>query len=836
MHFSILNSVQDSSPKRVETTWPDLVDSIRAHVITPDKRSVPLFCPAAFLPGAPRQAEYVESVSFAVLDFDHLNHEGATELMGFLPTLPFRWVLYTTHSHGAPSDGTHNPAGTPEYAYRVLFPFLTPVPGKEWPTLWPKLVDPFILPSGKVRPDKKCSDASRIYYVPSAHPQRESLVQFYERADLPLFDPSPLRMEVRIGASVGQRVTPLPGAVPSGAEPGRKVSRGALEALATRLKRKRNPTGEALSRVLDGVPWAEPGDRDSTLFKLAGDIVSEFPTADMREVAAYFTLSVDRISDPEYTPALVLDKLLRRQAEIQAENARAEAEAEAERETCIRSGFREIGQNREAPYTESEVEVFAAASGVTRTEFQHRWIIQTGGAFYFWFAGSYLGPVKESDGQLAARKYLAPAPIELDSKDAFGRMNPKSIQQLAIQYGTHIRNVVADLNADTCIIDARTSTIVEAPCPIRPLSARFWPEVHTWLELMGGPKHFDILQDWIAWLTDLDRPCTALFLQGAPGAGKSLFAKGLARVWTHGPPSTMEQAFGNWTDAILRCPLVFADERVPKDSRGNARTEDIREFIQQESRPLKRRFCPDAVMRGATRTVIAANNRNLLQSHESNLTVHDIQAIADRIVLIPVGDESARYLHTLGWNGTQHWVNGDRIAEHALWIMENRLKNQNPPRFLVQGTNSNLHMDIAFGTTVGNAVAHWLVAFLDDPTKLWAGKSATHSAFGISYSSDVREGFSPGIVVSAQTMADNWEVYRTNVRPEKATLRTIGMALLSISEGRVTKVFSGNIKRQCARVPLANLIQWGDENGIHADTLTNAVARFQGLLTARGVQ
>jgi len=352
---------------------------------------------------------------------------------------------------------------------------------------------------------------------------------------------------------------------------------------------------------------------------------------------------------------------------------------------------------------------------------------------------------------------------------------------------------------------------------------------------MAGPKHIDVLLDWISWATELDRPCTALFLQGAPGAGKSMFAKGLARIWTHGPPSTMEQAFGNWTDAILRCPLVFADERVPKDARGNARTEDIREFIQQESRPLKRRFCPDAVMKGATRTVIAANNRNLLHSHDVSLTPHDIQAIADRIVLIPVGAESATYLKRLGWNGTAQWVTGDRIAEHCLWIIENRQRNPNPPRFLVQGSNANLHMDIAFGTSIGSAVAHWLVSFLEDPSRLWAGKTMTHSAFGITYSADVSQGYSPGIVVSAQTMADNWETYRTNVRPEKATLRAIGLSLQALSEGRVTWTFPGGIKRQCARVPLANLIQWGDDNGVHSDTLMNAVAKLQGLLMKRGM-
>ena len=791
--------------------------------------------------------EYVESLAFGVIDYDHLNAEDARELLAFLQTLTFRWALSTSYSHGATlkSGDEHkskNPVGTVEYAYRVFFPFLSPVPGKEWPQFWQRLNDLFTLPSGRVRPDPKCKNSDRAYYVPTTHPDRQSIAQFYERSDLPQFDPSRLRLEIRVDAvSPNGRTTSLPQSSQSDPNaPGRKVTRLGLEALANRLKRKKVPTGDALLRVLDGIPWGAEGERDDLLFKVAGDIATEFPNADMREVAQFFALSVDRLrvideshGNPVFTIEDVIDKLMRRQAEIQADLQRKELEREAEREVRIRDAFREIGQDRQAPYTEDEIEVFAGVLGVSRLELSHRWIIQNGGAIWCLFNGNYIGPIKADDGLLAIRKYLSPAPIELDVKNGFGQIVRKTAQALTLDYGTYVRRIEADLNSDTCVVDMRNSTIIEAPCPLRPITPRFWPEVDEWLRRMAGAKHYDILLDWISWATSLDQPCTALFLQGLPGAGKSLFATGIARLWTTGGPSTMEQAFGNWTDAIMRCPLVFADEKVPKDNRGNARTEEIREFIQQRERPLKRRFCSDAVMRGATRIIIAANNRNLLHSHEAALTPHDVQAIADRIVLIPVQPDAATYLARLGSDGLKHWVSGDRIAEHALWIVENRHRNPNPPRFLVQGTNANLHIDIAFGTSIGSAVAHWLCSFLADPMRLWAAKHPSHSAFGIGYSSDPKEGFNPGIIVSAQTMADNWTTYQTNVRPEKATLRNIGLSLQAISEGRVTWHSPGNIKRQCARVPLANLIQWGEENGIHSETLMNDAAKLQGVLAMR---
>lgn len=813
MRMSVLPSFSEI-PRTIETTWGDFVASIREHVISADKRSVPLYSPASYPPGSPRKSEYVESLAFGSMDYDHLSYESARALLGHLQTLPFRWAVYSTFSHGEKGESS----------YRVLFPFLSPVPGREWDRVFPQLAELLTSPEGLARPDAQCSDAARAFYVPTAHPERAHLATFYERTDLPPLDLSALRI-----AAHASGLRSLPAAIVPGT---RKVSRGSLEAFASRLKRKKVPTGEALQKVLDGLPWAEPGNRDNLLYQIAGDLATEFPDADMREIVAFFALSVDRMNDPEYSLDAILGKLLRRQGEIQAENARKEADREIERESRIRSAFRELGEERGEPYTDTEIEQFATVAGLSRSEFQKRWIILNGGAFYFYFQGGYVGPIKESDASLAARKYLAPAPCELDRKDAFGRVSARTMGELSADYGTHARRVIADMNSDLSVFDARTSTLIEAPCPLRRISARFSLDVDTWLKHLAGDR-YETLCDWLSWVTDLDRPCTALFLQGAPGAGKSMLANGLARLWTDGPPTTLEQAFSNFNAGMLRCPLVFADERVPKDTRGNARTEDIRAFIQERERPLRRKFCDDAVMKGATRLVIAANNRDVLQTREAHLTVHDIQAIADRICMIPVSEDAARYLASLGSLSLSDWVQGDRVAAHVLWLVENRPKNPNPPRFLVQGGTSNLHIDIAFGTSIGSAVAHWLCAFLDDPSRLWAGKTPRSSAFGITYSADPHPRYTAGLVVSAQTIADHWNVYKTNVREDKATLRAVGLSLQSFSEGRTTWTFPDGTKRQCNRVPLTNLIAWGEENGIHPETIAENALRLVGMLNAR---
>lgn len=842
MRLSILQNI-GAPPQAVETDWESFIQSIRKHVVTAQKDSVYLFSPATFLYGAARKNEYAEYVNFGVLDFDHLNPEETASIIARVPNVPFKVYLVSSFSHGAPATNPkgRNPVGTIEGAYRVIIPFLSPVPGKDWSRLWPILVSEFI---GDAQPpfpvDGQCKEPSRAYYVPTVHPEREAWATFYENESTARFDPSRALISIHVRDASGRTVTPPSAAQATNttsanpAATGARVSRGGLEALAARLKRRKVRTGDALQRVLDGTAWGEPGERDVILYQLAGDIAKEFPNADMRELLGYFSLSIDRINDPEYTPELVLSKLLRRQQEILQETERAAAERDAERASRIKAAFRECGIDRTDPYSESELERFAMLAGVSEAEFTARWVIQSGGAFYFYFNGGYIGPIGNDDATLAARKYLSPAPINLEARGPDGRAMPRSIQSLVLEYGTHARHVVADMNSDISVFVAESSTLVEAPCPMRAINPTFHEEINTWLEHLAGDK-VNLLLDWISWVTELDRPCTALFLQGAPDTGKSLFANGLARIWVEGAAVTMKQALGAFNEGMTRCPLIFADERVPQDSKGNARTEDIREFIQQRERPLSRKHKSDATLKGATRVIIAANNRSLLQANDAHLTPHDIQAIADRILLIPAQPAAVDYLRAVGTERIKRcWIERDWIAEHALWIVHNRARNPHPPRFLVQAVSMQLHVDIAYGTTLGSGVAHWLLSFMDDPLKLWTGKHPRHSAHGITYTTfpgrDGKATYTPGLVVSVGCIVDNWEVYKTNIDPKKVTMRTATMALSGISEGKVDWLFDGNMRRTCHRIPISALMAWGAENGYHSDTINDNLSRLLAII------
>jgi hypothetical protein len=274
----------------------------------------------------------------------------------------------------------------------------------------------------------------------------------------------------------------------------------------------------------------------------------------------------------------------------------------------------------------------------------------------------------------------------------------------------------------------------------------------------------------------------------------------------------MEQAFHHFNDALAQCPLVFADEVMPKDLKGRGKTGELREFIQSDSRPFRRKFVSDGVLRGAARVIIAANNRNLLDGEDS-LTAADIKAITDRILHIHCDQKSADYLVE---TDTSQWVSGQGIIAHALWLREN-LERPEPgtseaPRFLTKSSETGLHQAIPTTTQSGSAVAHWLVSFLLDPKTLRAGQPPGSSAHLVL----ARDGV---LMVNPRALTDHWDRYRTNVRTDRITAKYVAGALRPLSsingsDQRTKLTVSGFSTRQAFwPISLDILSEWAESTG-----------------------
>lgn len=144
---ALFESVRDRLPFQTTCAWEKLLPLLSRHEEreTKDGR---LWSPVLYREGATRGVDGVIAVYALVLDFDN----GET-------TERYResWSPFVYHVHSTFSHTWEVPK------WRAVFPLATPVPAREWPATWRRLVH--ALCDNKA--DPSCKDASRIFYLPA---------------------------------------------------------------------------------------------------------------------------------------------------------------------------------------------------------------------------------------------------------------------------------------------------------------------------------------------------------------------------------------------------------------------------------------------------------------------------------------------------------------------------------------------------------------------------------------------------------------------------------------------------------------------------------------------
>jgi hypothetical protein len=367
---------------------------------------------------------------------------------------------------------------------------------------------------------------------------------------------------------------------------------------------------------------------------------------------------------------------------------------------------------------------------------------------------------------------------------------------------------VVDISQQHSRYDAATRTFIEAPCPVR-VDAQYDAQVDQWLQILAGPRA-EKLNQWLACLTRLDEPCAALYLEGAGGAGKSLLAMGASRVFTTERPADLAGALHEYNDDVVNCPIVLADETVPKDFRGTLRTDAIREFIQARTRRLNRKFRPVATVRGCARVILAANNRNLLATSE-HLTEHDIAAIVERFLFIPVSAKARAYLESVD---ISRWIDDDVIARHIVWLTEN-LEVEKHGRFLVSGEAADLTNTLSTGTGLRAAICQWTMGLLLRPNTMLN----RHDWGQYLRVSDGR------LLMTARAMAEHWTEYVPD-KGSPPSPSAISRALAGLSGEVTVRAHDGN--RKMRSFNLEQLAVWAEETGYSdRDTVTRLVRQLE---------
>jgi hypothetical protein len=616
---------------------------------------------------------------------------------------------------------------------------------------------------------------------------------------------------------------PTPSATPGA--PSTATISPLLEDVKKRLRNLRNQANRQLMLdVLSGRSFAKPGHRDAELQKVCSLIafVLEHPDRTAPEpLAELLRPSLDAMraeSDDSKNPALTIDdaieKLGRALSDATVKRAEKKATEAAEKARLLQkissppAGGNSEGHASDDPtaggggiipdYTDADILKFVAAQNSTVEEFKRRWIIQFFDSFYVFVNGHYKYPVPRTSLLTKLRDDLAPAEpqgIRLWTLNSEGGARKMNIQEIMDTYGVVARQARGSITLTDSFYDSETEIYWEALCPPRVIVPEFDQNVDIWLRLLGGNEAESLL-DWVATVTRLDEQTSALYMSGKAGAGKTLLAHGLARLWTEGGPTELADAVGgNFNSGIGRCPLVFGDEDM------SCTTADLRRLIGSSAHTLKRKYLPNMELSGALRVILADNNGRMLEGED--LGQDDIEAVASKFLRIDVSDRPVNFLKALGGKqGTQDWVDGDRIAAHALWLKQNRVVVPGG-RFLVNGHVGKMTRLLASRSKSSGLICEWIMGFVEQPiANIFQQKTAILGG--------------GKVLINVDAVSQHWGQYIMSENTAMTKTR-IGIVLSNLSKGTIRAQ-----NRRYHEVDMELVFEWarsikiGDEGAIKA--------------------
>ncbi len=607
-------------------------------------------------------------------------------------------------------------------------------------------------------------------------------------------------------------VLPLVGA----GEPIDRVNR-----VRERVGKLRHEANRALmGKVLAGEAFAPPGRRDEEMQRVASILAFVDPDASVEELLSVLRASLDAMvaeaaaagaSTP--TDEWAGDKIRRALEDAVAKRRQKEEDERDLRDALVvealapnaapeAPGAGEPGappRPKVRKYDDAALAGFALAQGCSVEQFQRRWIIQRGPSFYVFVGGDYRPPISRDELEVSLPRDLAPAPVELTTYKNDGGVRRKKVGEILSDYATVARSLVADLALPRSYYDRRTQTFHEAVAPLRKLAPRFHDDVDVWLRCLAGPELAPKLFDWIATVTMLSRQSCALYLSGQPGAGKGMLAEGLARLWTVGAPTELARVLDAFNADLTRCPLIFADEHLPERFRGQRTSAELRQLVGSSGRTLSRKHLANADLRGAVRLILSANNDRLLSIGNEDLGAHDIEAVAGRFLHLPVHPSARAFLHSIGGRrGTDSWVDGDAIAEHALHLRDHWQVTPGS-RFLVEGTTTKMHRLLATQGKFSGLVCEWLARYLDDPKP------------SVAQGGRVRVGGGE-MLVNTSAIVEFWDVYVASDKVPTTTL--LGRVLGNLSSGKPRVVGEDPDRHRCHVVDVELVLGWAEENQV----------------------
>lgn len=682
------------APELWSVEWAELCSAFRTFIRC-EKLDAPGWSPGERPADAPdRKGFRVTQIWAGVIDLDDVTPAVFRAVVERLTSAGVCALVHSTHSNAA--------VWPTRVRARVIFPLSEPVPRQAWRGVWRAFVRRFA-----PEMDQTTKDPGRYYYVPCAP------------VDAP--EESVFSVELPGSPWAPEHVPEVLAAAPASV----RLTREDVERLARRLARASRSIAadrdaSALLAITKGEPFADPGERDDTTFRLVRIIVEAEPRATPESIAELFA-----------TPLAVMgpDAPTQESVRLKAERAR---------------GYL---ATREDDPREDGPRVLVTPTGSTwyaRND-EGRWVGPSTGDAIAPMLLAALEPAA-SRGEIQIREFTPKGP------------RLKSPPALLLELGERIDTARIVLGATHNVYDPSSGIFSEAAA--RPIlrtpkySARF----DGFLRAFAAESYED-LKRWLALAPKLEEPIAALCLLGKRGAGKGLLAGVIASLWTDAGPAMAQSVFGSHNAEILRCPLIFADEALPK---GVSVSGALREIVQARQHTIRRKYLPDTVAHGAVRLVIAANNEEIL-SLDERLGPEDIAAIQERFFIPCAGTPvEARFAAACEVSR----LHAEQIVEegpaHILWLSQNATIERRG-RFWITDAPAPMSALVTQGGDRSDVIL-WIVRWMEKPQRLVDGKSFV----------DV----DGEIHLSFNDILNRWDAYMPDVdRPRVQDLRVALRAL-----------------------------------------------------------
>ncbi len=777
--FSLFANAFDTLHTKYTANWSEWAEIFKQHDVrgSPEDthsekilntaKDGPALIFAELDPEKTRSKTAVTEVNALSIDLDHCSDEQLHQVFDILES--YTYCLYSTHKSGseAVSGATR---------LRIVLPLAEPVLPEDFASAWIGLNRKI---GGHNDPNTK--DICRLNYLPSTFDHSQAI--YYENPGNRWLSLADLQETTLTNIELFEALD--------------GVKRG-LKALG-----KDHPLKENAAALLDGQAFAEVGNGcHAVVLALTMQIAKKNRALPDEAVNALFSASLAKM--PLYPQGKVLAAYVGACEKLEV--------FQTERyDNRVKQATHGAGV-----YTDTDLETIAQENNCTVTELRDRWILQKDGSGWILTeTGKYAGPYTVKDLPLAISKHLARAPVRLYEAQKTG-MGYRACMDVVRDSGSLIDRLYSDMTIQKSVYLPDTREFYEACTPLRKFEPTYSPKIDQWLKLLTG-EHYEKVLDWLSVVSDLSRLLCAIYFDGPKGSGKSLFAFGVAKLWTIGAPADLEKSIlADFTEDLVRCPLVLADEAIPKKKyAAGTVTAKLRSELSITDRVLTRKYMPPSTLRGTIRLIMAANNQYILDSRDVS-TATDLDAIAQRFLYICVPGTikncpATDLMVSMSEEEVQEWLHFG-IAKHVLWLRDNHVIKSKGGRFVVEGDIASMHRMVMMGSKWNNLVCEWLVRYLLEP-RLYDGQRK-----GL-----CRRGHSR-LLVNNQAVIDGWTFYHknTNDKPDTAKIGT-ALRAMSLSDKSVQRKVAGKRVRFW-EIDVDHLTAWSEQYGIgDKETILGAI-------------